>query len=144
MQKVFMLILMLAFMGYAPQAFGAKHHKKVLKAANYVKRSKKIEGIIEQISLLRYEIEALDNGTSKDNLYRLNKWVCKLEAKVLSKLQHAEVRLEKYKSKKSATAEINEETEVNAEKIRSSESKIQVCKELLTVLDQLKSKLNKY
>lgn len=142
MQKAFIFIILLSFICHTPQAFCDKHSKNIQKTVSYIKQSKKMEGIKEQLSLLRYEIEALENGTTQDNIYRMNKWIRKLESKVESSFQDAKRRLEKYKNRANATA-VKSEKKLNIEKIRSNEYKIQICRELLTILDQLKDKLNK-
>lgn len=142
MQKAFIFTLLFIFLTYPPQAFCDKHSKQIQKTVSYMKQSKKMEGIKEQLSLLRYEIEALENGTTEENIYRMNKWIRKLESKVESSFQDAKRRLEKYKNRAHATT-VKSEKKLNIEKVRSSENKLQICRELLTILEQLKEKLNK-
>lgn len=142
MQKAFIFIVFLSFMCYCPQAFCDKHSKNIQKTVSYIKQSKKMEGIKEQISLLRYEIEALENGSTQENIYRMNKWIRKLESKVEGSFQDSKRRFEKYKNRANAT-QVKTEKKLNIEKMRSSEHKMQICREILTILEQLKEKLNK-
>ncbi len=101
---------------------------------------KKIEGLSEQISLLRYEVEAMDNETNPDHRGRMGIWLNSLEVKVLNERQRAESRLEK--SQKQLYEAINEENALKIlKKIDSSQARIQACQDLLMILDQLKIKL---
>ena len=141
MKKAFFLILMLAFICSANQGFCAKD-KKSHKSKNHVKHSKN-HLFAEQIALLRYEIEALDNGTSKENVRKLKDWISKLEEKILCKMQQTQERLETYKNTLNETSE-TEDAEKISEKIHSSENKILASQELLNLLDQLKFKIKKH
>lgn len=145
MKKVLTLILMAVCICSAQPVFCAKDHKKAHKKEqhHHVKR-KQMQGIAEQIALLRYEIESLRKGTSKDNTHRLNLWISKLEEKILSEKQKAEERIEKYKSEINEVPATEEGSNEQAlEKMHSSEHKLQVCHELLKALNELKSQLNK-
>lgn len=140
MKKTYFLILMLLFVCINGQAYCAKHSKKTHENTKTTKHSKKTQGIEQQISLLRYEIEAMENGTSKENIQRLSIWLNTLEAKILSKLKHAEARLEKHIKTLNLTEETHDSSK-GLEKIRSSENRIKTCQELLIILEQLKTKL---
>jgi hypothetical protein len=141
MKKTLFLILMLCFVCTMEQGYCEHHGKKKNKSAHHhCKHDKKTQGIAEQIALLRYELEAMDHGTSKENIEKIGKWIDDLEAKLMAKLQNAQTNLEK--QQKILNEGGNEETSEKAEeKIRSSENKIQACQELLKVIEQLKTKL---
>ena len=127
----------------------AKKNKKKSKKGKS-SRPKKTDALAQQISLLRMELDSLDKSTSKENIEKLNGWISHLETKVVSKLKHAEASLEKHKAE--LTGNVNQMfdedvtpedmTMIYSEKIGSDESKIATCKELLKVIDQLKTQLN--
>jgi len=127
MKKFYFLILMFLFVCIKNQGFCSQQCKKT-------------QGIAQQISLLRYEIEAMASGASKDNVQRLNIWLDALEAKLLSTLKHAEASLEKHRNKLNETDEADASSK-SLEKIHSAEERVEACQELLSTLEQLKTKL---
>jgi DNA repair exonuclease SbcCD ATPase subunit len=141
MKKKFFLILMFLFAFTIDQAFCATHHKKKHAVNHTKKHGKKNQGMDQQILLLRSEIQAMEHGTSKQNIKKLNVWLNTLEAKVTSKLKHAEARLEKHRMKLNEMEDKDDAFEETSEKIRSSEKRLETCQELLTTLEELKQTL---
>jgi DNA repair exonuclease SbcCD ATPase subunit len=138
MKNKFFLILMFLFVFTIDQAFCATHHKKKHAIAHSKKHSKKNQAIDQQILLLRSEIATMENGTSKENIKKLNVWLNTLEAKVTSKFKHAEARLEKHRMKLNEMEDKDDAFEETSEKIRSSGKRLETCQELLTTLEELK------
>lgn len=152
MKKLF-LVFMLLFVCVNEPILFAKTETKTQKTALVKKgkhkakkgknnRCKKTDGLAQQLSLLRLELDSLDKNSSKENIEKLNGWIDHLETKVVSTLKHAEASLEKHKTRLSEAAATGDETtEKTAEKIRSNESKIESCHELLKIIDQLKTQI---
>lgn len=131
---------MLLLICFNDQAFSADRVKNTKNPPHSFSNNKQIEGIAQQISLLCYEIEAMENGTSQDNIQRMTKWLNLLEAKLLNKIRHTQARLEMHQKRFNETEE--EESVIKSlKKIDSCENRIKVCQELLVILGELKLKL---
>ncbi|MFI0435894.1 MAG: hypothetical protein ACH350_09270 [Parachlamydiaceae bacterium] len=142
MRKTLTLLLILGCMMQQKDLESTTHLDQAFQALELIKNEKNIEGIRQQINLLQYEIEAVKHHRSPDNIYRLNKWIGKLEGKVLNLKYDAKDRLEKYQNKLDEVDETCEKTEAYKEKIRSSDEMMKKCQEILNALEELKEELN--
>jgi hypothetical protein len=140
MKKFCFIILLFSFVCLKDQAYCANHKKHDKEHAHHKKHGKKMNGIAQQISFLRLEIEEMEKGKAKENIKKITSWLENLEAKLLSKLKKVEAKIEKYRSKLNETQDEAISAEV-IEKIRSSENKIDECQELLKSLEELKTRL---
>ncbi len=164
MNKRFFIILMILFVYASDQSLSAKQpnnsHQTKCKKKHKKKKCQKQDGLALQISLLRNQIESLDNSTSEENQKQITLWLENLEVRVASKLQQTQEKLENKKAQFNQTADqvaevanaeagededADEEnisnTERTADKIASYENRISLLQEALKTIDQLKMKL---
>jgi hypothetical protein len=143
MKRIYFIVLLLSLVELKASAIPFIKEIQQHKIAKLSRHKKKPKHFAQQISLLRQEIEAMENSSTKENIEKITIWLETLEAQLLSKLKHAETRIEKYHNRISAATEETQSSR-SLEKIHSSENKIETYQELLKTLDQLKAKLMKY
>jgi hypothetical protein len=142
MQKVFFFILMAVFVCTADQAFCAKQGKKTHKIAHRKHKRKKDHGLTEAIALVRHEIEALDQGTTKENIKRLKGWINRLEEIVISKMQRTEEHLERYRNKLNGQGALDLAEEIAKLEEQKNQASGQAAEDLAKEIAELEEQKN--